>query len=390
MIKNNIYILFFLILACTGSSINVESNNDELNFIKIEIIQLYTYNDKIEIQLQIKVPKNRLVFKKNINGFTSDISINAIFTNKEDKVLFSDNWNFGINEKYFEDTKSNQEILITKNIFINKDISNLNLIIDDFKNKISWIRNESVMLNENMYLSDIFINKKDNKGYTQILNNEIVNIDTLWINFYSPIDNDTINIEYNFFEQKINSLDKEIIANSEEQYIVTNNNYYAIPIINNFFNGIEIIIDNSIDKKVKVILIERYREIEYDYSILVGPMEYILENSDFKKYREYTDLDYKNKLIYINNYWLTDDSYKDNQLLKEFYSRVEYVNNNYNYLSLKGWETDRGKIFIIYGYPYDIQNEYTSDGEFEIWTYKNNRQYIFINKYGNYVLSTYN
>ena len=167
MIKNNIYILFFFILACTGSSINVGSNSDELNFIKIEIIQLYTYNDKIEIQLQIKVPKNRLVFKKTIKGFTSDISINAIFTNKEDKVLFSDNWNFGINEKYFEDTKSNQEILITKNIFINKDISNLNLIIDDFKNKISWIRNESVMLNENMYLSDIFINKKDNKGYTQ-------------------------------------------------------------------------------------------------------------------------------------------------------------------------------------------------------------------------------
>ena len=194
MIKNNIYILFFFILACTGNSINVGSNNDELNFIKIEIIQLYTYNDKIEIQLQIKVPKNRLVFKKNIKGFTSDISINAIFTNKEDKVLFSDNWNFGINEKYFEDTKSNQEILITKNIFINKDISNLNLIIDDFKNKISWIRNESVMLNENIYLSDIFINKKDNKGYTQILNNEIVNIDTLWINFYSPIDNDTINL----------------------------------------------------------------------------------------------------------------------------------------------------------------------------------------------------
>ena len=66
------------------------------------------------------------------------------------------------------------------------------------------------------------------------------------------------------------------------------------------------------------------------------------------------------------------------------------MNYNYNYLSLKGWETDRGKIYIIYGHPYDIQNEYTTEGEFEIWTYKSNRQYIFINKYGNYVLSTDN
>ena len=79
-----------------------------------------------------------------------------------------------------------------------------------------------------------------------------------------------------------------------------------------------------------------------------------------------------------------------NKLFQELFNRVEYANNNYNYLSYEGWQTDRGKIFIINGNPYDIQNEYTADGEFEIWTYKNNRQYIFINKYGNYVLSTFN
>ncbi len=127
--------------------------------------------------------------------------------------------------------------------------------------------------------------------------------------------------------------------------------------------------------------------------MLVGPMEYILESSNFKKYREYADLNYENKLIYIKNYWFVNENSensKGNQLLKEFYNRVEYVNYNYNYLSLKGWETDRGKILIIYGYPYDIQNEYTTDGELEIWTYKNNRQYTFINKYGNYILSTNN
>jgi GWxTD domain-containing protein len=372
---------------------NMDINNDELNFIKVEVIQLFNYNDKVEIQLQIKLPTNRLVFKKNIEGFNSEISIDAIFTNKDYKVLFSDNWNFEINKKYFEETKSNQEILVTKNIFIDKDISSLNLIIGDFKNNISWIKNKTIILSENIHLSDIFINKKDDNGYTPILNNELVNIDTLWINFFSSVDNDTINITYNFFIQQINNSDKEIILNKEIEYISNNNNNYPIPIISSFFNGVEIIIENDFNKKTKEILVDRYKEIEYDYSMLVGPMEYILESSNFKKYREYADLNYENKLIYIKNYWFVNENSensKGNQLLKEFYNRVEYVNYNYNYLSLKGWETDRGKILIIYGYPYDIQNEYTTDGELEIWTYKNNRQYTFINKYGNYILSTNN
>ena len=47
-------------------------------------------------------------------------------------------------------------------------------------------------------------------------------------------------------------------------------------------------------------------------------------------------------------------------------------------------------IYIIYGKPYDIKNEFTMEGEYEIWTYRNNRQFVFINKYGTYVLSTYN
>ncbi len=393
MIKNNIYILFFLILSCSGNRMNMDINNDELNFIKVEVIQLFNYNDKVEIQLQIKLPTNRLVFKKNIEGFNSEISIDAIFTNKDYKVLFSDNWNFEINKKYFEETKSNQEILVTKNIFIDKDISSLNLIIGDFKNNISWIKNKTIILSENIHLSDIFINKKDDNGYTPILNNELVNIDTLWINFFSSVDNDTINITYNFFIQQINNSDKEIILNKEIEYISNNNNNYPIPIISSFFNGVEIIIENDFNKKTKEILVDRYKEIEYDYSMLVGPMEYILESSNYKKYREYADLNYENKLIYIKNYWFVNENSensKGNQLLKEFYNRVEYVNYNYNYLSLKGWETDRGKILIIYGYPYDIQNEYTTDGELEIWTYKNNRQYTFINKYGNYILSTNN
>ena len=390
MIKNSIFILFFLFFSCSLNKNNLDISNDELNFIKIDIIELFSYNEKVEIQLQVKVPNNRLVFTKSAEGFTSELSINTIFTNADSKVLHANNWDIEIKKEYFEDTKSNQEILITKNIIVYKDINNLNIIIDDFKNKITWIKNKNIILSENISLSDIFINKNSEKGYEQILDSDVINLDTLWVNFYSPSESDTINISYNFFIQKTDNLDKEIIINFEENYICDKDNYYPIPITTDFFNGLEIIIENSLNKKAKKILLERYEKNEYNYSIIVGPMEYILENSDFKKYREYTDLEYENKLIYIKDYWSVDEFNNDNKLFQELFNRVEYANNNYNYLSYEGWQTDRGKIFIINGNPYDIQNEYTADGEFEIWTYKNNRQYIFINKYGNYILSTFN
>lgn len=390
MIKNSIFILFFLFFSCSSNKNNLDISNDELNFIKINIIELFSYNEEVEIQLQVKVPNNRLVFTKSAEGFTSELSINTIFTNADSKVLHANNWDVEIKKEYFEDTKSNQEILITKNIRVYKDINNLNIIIDDFKNKITWIKNKNIILSENISLSDIFINKNSEKGYEQILDSDVINLDTLWVNFYSPIESDTINISYNFFIHKEDNLDKEIIINFEENFIYDKDNYYPIPITTDFFNGLEIIIENSLNKKVKKIILERYEKNEYNYSIIVGPMEYILENSDFKKYREYTDLEYENKLIYIKDYWSVDEFNNDNKLFQELFNRVEYANNNYNYLSYEGWQTDRGKIFIINGNPYDIQNEYTADGEFEIWTYKNNRQYIFINKYGNYVLSTFN
>ena len=140
----------------------------------------------------------------------------------------------------------------------------------------------------------------------------------------------------------------------------------------------------------KTVFIDRYRKITYDYESLVGPMQYILENSNFKKLREYDELSENDKLIYIKDYWNVNDDENVTDLFIEFYNRVKYVNNNFQYLSYEGWRSDRGKIYIIYGKPYDIKNEFTMEGEYEIWTYSNNRQFVFINKYGTYVLSTYN
>ena len=87
-----------------------------------------------------------------------------------------------------------------------------------------------------------------------------------------------------------------------------------------------------------------------------------------------------NRIDYIKGFW--EDKYNEN-LLNEFYKRVKYSNINFFGLNDKGWQSDRGRIYILHGPPLSINFEFNEDGDFEIWTYAS-RKFIFKNKFGNY------
>ena len=388
--KNNLYLIFLVFVSCFSNTVNKE-NGDTLKFLKIDVLELFHSNDKTQIQLSIKVPTDKLVFKKSADGFNAYLSINAIFIDSYDNIEFSDNWDIRVNKDYFEETKQSKNIVINKDILIPIGKYTLNLIISDYENHISWIKNKEFELHNNVDLSDIFLFKKNNNEFIKINDSDISHIDTLWVQCYLTNSNNPINLNYQFSVIERNNDDKEIIfENNIVEYIKDNNMYYPIPLISDFFNNIEIQIQYMDTNREKTVFIDRYRKITYDYESLVGPMQYILENSNFKKLREYDELSENDKLIYIKDYWNVNDDENVTDLFIEFYNRVKYVNNNFQYLSYEGWRSDRGKIYIIYGKPYDIKNEFTMEGEYEIWTYRNNRQFVFINKYGTYVLSTYN
>ena len=111
---------------------------------------------------------------------------------------------------------------------------------------------------------------------------------------------------------------------------------------------------------------------------MIVPITYIL---DKEQYLEYVDLDSISKINYINQYWTT---IKSKDFLKEFYLRIEYANKRFYTGLSEGYETDMGKIFIIYGPPENIENRIDEYGKYEIWSYYNNKKFIFINRFGYY------
>ncbi|MFZ5516661.1 MAG: GWxTD domain-containing protein [Candidatus Zhuqueibacterota bacterium] len=74
------------------------------------------------------------------------------------------------------------------------------------------------------------------------------------------------------------------------------------------------------------------------------------------------------RIEFINNYWRGKDPNFRTEHLKRFYLASERFNSP----SLPGWKSDRGRVFIMYGPPDEIEREPAGMEKraYEVWTYE--------------------
>jgi len=95
------------------------------------------------------------------------------------------------------------------------------------------------------------------------------------------------------------------------------------------------------------------------------------------------------KVLY-DEFWLQRDptpNSQKNELKDEFFSRVDFSNRNFTEITSgrSGWQTDRGKIYVVYGAPDNVDRR---DSEMnapaaETWYYNRlNRKYFFADRNG--------
>jgi GWxTD domain-containing protein len=114
-------------------------------------------------------------------------------------------------------------------------------------------------------------------------------------------------------------------------------------------------------------------------------LQYIAKDNEIDHIREAATPDEKQKRFI--EFWSkhnSDPKASYNELMEEYYSRVEYANKNYtNYV--EGWKTDRGMILIQFGPPQNIERHpFNSDNKpYEIWYYYDqDREFIFVDETG--------
>jgi GWxTD domain-containing protein len=142
-------------------------------------------------------------------------------------------------------------------------------------------------------------------------------------------------------------------------------------------------------------LIIRYRGISFywvntpetdeDLSMALRQMRYIIK-SDSLDFFEDAPLEDKKK--YFERFWSRRDpnpNTDSNELMEEYFSRVNYANREFSGFSDDGWLSDRGRILIKFGLPDDIERHPFEIDRYPyvIWRYYNLRKvFLFSDRTG--------
>ena len=99
---------------------------------------------------------------------------------------------------------------------------------------------------------------------------------------------------------------------------------------------------------------------------------YIAYGPEIQTYEVLTSENPKRK--FLTNFWKArdeDPSDNMNQYLKDYMRRIKESNVKYKSLSKKGWQSDRGRVYLIYGQPSEIDRypNQTETRPYEIWKY---------------------
>jgi GWxTD domain-containing protein len=117
---------------------------------------------------------------------------------------------------------------------------------------------------------------------------------------------------------------------------------------------------------------------------MVDQLQYVATAEEIRWLREMTP---EQREKGWNSFWKQRDptpATEANEFKEEYYSRIKYANTHFGALQ-KGWMTDRGRIYVIYGPPDEVERHpYELDSvPYEIWYYyRTAMKFIFVDEHG--------
>lgn len=125
-------------------------------------------------------------------------------------------------------------------------------------------------------------------------------------------------------------------------------------------------------------------ELDQEYEML----QYIVRESEKSFWQKLKGVDAKRSFLY--SFWKLRDPNPEtpvNEMREAYFQRVEYANKNFRSFSREGWRTDRGRVYIIYGPPDDIDYFPSSEDilPYQIWYYNEVQggvEFVFVDREG--------
>jgi GWxTD domain-containing protein len=372
---------------------------------------------QVVISYNYKIPYNKLIFEKADKVFKSAFRIMLEVTDSKGNFVIRQSKEGGITVKSFSETDS-PFLFAEGNISLTVDSGSYKIIpiFRDLKTP-DEIRMKDIELHTSSYLSKnilapIIVNtKKDLCGNKSLYTLANLSGDL-------PFDESSYDLLFPVSDTTVKSIEITAVNNEDTVYKGKLSNFFyssnsiaecsgklsldntgsgtqcknfILTGISNMCNEGSLILSVSRDLKEKPRVFKT--EVKWyskpvslsDPKMAIQALK-IIESDDTVK--AMLDVSRKDQFKVLFNYWKKHDpnpASKYNPVMAEYYKRVDYAIQNFSSLDKKnGALTDRGRIFVKFGQPSNIERTSSGDNKIvEIWSYINPKvKYYFIDKKG--------
>jgi len=123
--------------------------------------------------------------------------------------------------------------------------------------------------------------------------------------------------------------------------------------------------------------------LKNDYFKAIDQLRYVASPGEINKLKQVPEDQRLQKWL---EFWKSKDptpNTPQNELRDEYYRRLIYVNQNFSLPTQEGWETDMGRVYMVYGHPDEVEKHpFDRDAQaFQKWYYyKRNRVFLFLDR----------
>jgi len=130
--------------------------------------------------------------------------------------------------------------------------------------------------------------------------------------------------------------------------------------------------DTAINKSNVSLASEFGSMAEEEMDDLFNKSKYIASSAEIDRYEGLNTIEGKREFIF--NFWRSRDTNPStlrNDAYQEYMKRVQNANQRFTAMSRPGWKSDRGRVYLTYGEPSEIERfpNQTDSKPYEIWHY---------------------
>lgn len=371
------------------------------------------------LDVYIQVPYENIFFLKDGVSFNASYELTISILDSNKKLIKEKLWTETVRTELYEETISSRHYKISQQSFLLPSRKYyIKVQIRDTQTKKSYSAMKAIELreyhNRSFAASDMMIlNKLTIDGDKKIISPNIAGnvVDLpggfyIFLEVYNNLSAETLQVNYEIIKDE-----KKIVRQgfSTHPLQISKNAIFfkvdsqELPMGEYFLRAVLIPMSfkdkQEEDNGYKAVVVKPF-SIHWrgmpvsivDLDAAIDQMIYIEDASELRKIKK---LPLNEKIQAFKDLWKKKDptpNTERNELMEEYYSRVEYANKNFKHY-IEGWKTDMGMVFIIFGspnnvdrHPFDINSK-----PYEVWYYYQiNRQFVFVDEsgFGDYKLVT--